>query len=64
MNKKTIGCNECGNNIIVKSEENSTIRIIDLIIERLSGGDTITEYRTGYLDALVDIRESILQRIK
>jgi hypothetical protein len=61
---KIVGCGECGNNIIIKNEENTTIRIIDLIIERLSGGDTIPEYKKGYIDALVYIRESILQRIK
>lgn len=62
MNKKNIGCNECGNNILVKSEKNETIKIIDELIEKFHG--TYSEYGGGYIDALVQVRESILQRIK
>lgn len=64
MNKKTIGCNECGNNIKIETDKEGIIRIVDLTIEKLSGGDEMTVYRRGYIDALVKMRKLILQRVK
>ena len=64
MKNIIIGCGECGNNIKIETSEEKTIRIIDLTIDKLSGGDEIGEYRKGYIDALVTVRDLILQRIK
>lgn len=66
MNKEIIGCQECGNNIPIKIEdfESNLIKEADEIIEKLSGGGVSNEYTKGYLDALVFIRNSILQRNK